>query len=544
MALWTFGGGTADVTVDESTGATAGGVQLTAWTSRTGGVQVTDLYDVDGVTALPGYVTSQVSTDPSVRGRVLFKAPDAYSALFLWDGDPGHDRWGVLAVEVTTLLKGAIDKSGQALTDAASAQATADQALADAQNAAGIGNALAYGADNTGQSVCTVQLQAMLDAAAGGLALIPAGTYLVDDSLVVRAGTALFAYGATIRRTTVGNMLRNLDATDTTTTGYDGAGGIVVAGGVWDNAGATVNASLANCMTFAHAHGITVRDCTILDVAGAHGIELDGIRHAVVDNVTFAGYYDTGSRGFSEAIQVDTATGGLGAADNTMCDDVTVTRCWAGASAQLSAWPRLVGSHSNYTSTPHTNIKIRGNHTDQVLSYSVRGYGWSDVIVDGNTFTGGSGAAIMLETPDVGGAGGGVCSVGPVTIRGNTISDCGNIAISTNAAVGYQVTGAIITGNVVTYADGPGIKCTRTVEAMVRDNRVAGVVGDALQFVGCTDPSVIGNQVRRGGVGGTVALSFDAACAGVWHFGNDFRGGQNVISDASTGAVTTAADLT
>ena len=126
MALYTFGGGTADVTTSAS-GDTTGGVQLTVWSARVGGVQVTDLYEPDGTTPLPGYVTSTVSADPQARGRVLFKAPDAYSALFLWDGNPDHDRWGVLAVEATTLIKTAIDKADlsysqtQALADSLSA---------------------------------------------------------------------------------------------------------------------------------------------------------------------------------------------------------------------------------------------------------------------------------------------------------------------------------------------------------------------------------------------------------------------------------------
>lgn len=121
MALFTFGGGTADV-VTNASGDVQPGVQLTVWTSSSRTTQITALYEDDGVTPLPGYVTTDA------QGRYLFRASDAYTSLWLWDGNPSITPWLVIAHE-------AVDQIGEAITQAAQASADASTALAGATTA-------------------------------------------------------------------------------------------------------------------------------------------------------------------------------------------------------------------------------------------------------------------------------------------------------------------------------------------------------------------------------------------------------------------------
>lgn len=146
MALNTFGGGPNDVTVDAN-GTTVGGVQLTAWTTKARTQQVTELYAVDGITLLPGYVTSSNEAAPR-RGRWVFKAPDLHSVLWMWDGNPANEPWPVAAVEVSQKVGDAITKSDKAVQDAASAVSTANAA----SSAASAANARSTDAMDTAQA--------------------------------------------------------------------------------------------------------------------------------------------------------------------------------------------------------------------------------------------------------------------------------------------------------------------------------------------------------------------------------------------------------
>lgn len=139
MALRTFGGTPSDVTTDAQ-GNVTGGVVLQVYTAPTGGVRITELYDLSG-NPLPGVVTSL--TDGEDKGRVVFKAPDAYSELFL---DAGYGmRWALAAREALVELSTAISRSneaietaGEAVDKADSAIVTADEAKADVNSMIGL----------------------------------------------------------------------------------------------------------------------------------------------------------------------------------------------------------------------------------------------------------------------------------------------------------------------------------------------------------------------------------------------------------------------
>lgn len=134
MALNTFGGSPSDVLTNSAGdviarytgGANAGQpIRLTVWTSQDRSTQVTTLYAMDGVTALPGYVTPVTSLSSANYGRVMFRASDAYAALWLWDGNPASDPWLVWARETPGRVSGAVTQAAEAADDAAAASAAA-----------------------------------------------------------------------------------------------------------------------------------------------------------------------------------------------------------------------------------------------------------------------------------------------------------------------------------------------------------------------------------------------------------------------------------
>lgn len=119
MALNTFGWTPAEVTTD-SAGNVISGVTLTVFTDVTKTTQVTGLMDKDGVTPLANNVV--VSDN---KGRFGFKASDAYSLLYVYDGSTA-DPWPIAAHEA---LDQGMASHAQAVADA---QAAADSAAQSA----------------------------------------------------------------------------------------------------------------------------------------------------------------------------------------------------------------------------------------------------------------------------------------------------------------------------------------------------------------------------------------------------------------------------
>lgn len=225
MALNTFGASPDDVTTD-SDGTTVGGIQLTVWTTKSRSVQVNSLYAVDGVTPLPGYVTSSTAAPPA-RGRYEFKASDSYSLLWLWDGNPANEAWPIAAQEALADVGPAILKADQASVDAAAAQAsaasadskatTADNrstdALTEAQAARDDVAGALYG---LGRGATVAGLSSQVWAAhRGGLGVAPENTFEAFDAALARGvevlemdaylladGTLAVMHDSTVDRTT------------------------------------------------------------------------------------------------------------------------------------------------------------------------------------------------------------------------------------------------------------------------------------------------------------------------------------------------------
>ncbi|MBP5930502.1 right-handed parallel beta-helix repeat-containing protein [Streptomyces scabiei] len=242
-------------------------------------------------------------------------------------------------------------------------------------------------ADGTGDDAPAVQ--AALDAAQnGGQFYAPPGIYrLATLPLRVHRRTRVtLAPGAIMRRAALGTMLINGDAGQNLPA-YTGHGDIIIEGGTWD-AQAVAFPTSAMCMSFGHATNLLIRDLTILDVAGYHGIEINAIKTCVISNVRGLGYLDPGGRPFSEFIQPDLAKGsayfgGFGPYDDTPVLDLLVMGCSTGPSGTpgTTAWPRGIGSHSASPSKPHRDIRVFGCRFDSCSQWAIGAYTWENVTI-------------------------------------------------------------------------------------------------------------------------------------------------------------------
>ncbi len=137
----------------------------------------------------------------------------------------------------------------------------------------------------------TAALQERLDA--GGLVEIPAGSYLISDTLLIHDGTDLrLDFGAVIRLADSACclMLRNA-----LPGAREPGRGIIVEGGVWDGNNAAQRRGKVSSdkpyysgvvMRFERVTGLTVRDMTVKDPE-SYAMQLKDVDRFRVENITF-----------------------------------------------------------------------------------------------------------------------------------------------------------------------------------------------------------------------------------------------------------------
>lgn len=397
-----------------------------------------------------------------------------------------------------------------------------------------------YSATGNGSTNDAAAIQAALDdahTAGGGTVVLPAGrTFAVGTYLVPRAGVTVNAYGATIRATSVG-LLRNFLTSDTFPV-YTGEGRIQILGGTWDansidGTGGGAVSGLVNALTFGHAKGITVRDATIKNVSGAHGIEINSCTDVRIVNCRFEGFRDNTSdhsRAFSEAIQLDYAladSGSIGPADNTPCKGVLVQGCSFGASDRLPGFGRAVGSHTSVSATVwHENIQVLGNRVEATAQEGVRAYAWKNAVIADNIISGTGAPCVIVTGPDPAVVGyANICQ--QISIRGNTCTGPASGSSSTLRIVGFATArpaGVKISGNTVSGSPSTGIYVTQAAAPSITDNLVTACTTSSVYAITCTAPSIIGNVAQNSG---GVSIGVDACTGG--HVGG------NVVDTTTTG---------
>lgn len=405
-------------------------------------------------------------------------------------------------------------------------------------------NVLDYGAVGDGVTDDTASIQSALDQCltdGGGEVFFPGQgrVYSIDGPLRIYRNTTLTqAPDSVIRRDAAGTMLLNGDA-EQNFGGYSGHGNIIVQGGTWDVNG--VNVTTSNmAISIGHAENVTIRDTIIKDVPGYHAIEFNATRHSRAINVQCLGFIDTGSRQFSEAIQIDLALsntqfGGFGPYDGTPCTDILIQGCTVAESGTpgTTGWGAGFGSHSYDAGQYHTNIRVIGNDIQDAIQYGVNAYYWYNSTISNNTISR-SGGGVRLVSPADGE------SMSSVAITSNVFTDMGsfNNVIWVNGGNLRPIHEVTVVGNVIDGNSGTttthGIRMSGVTGGTVSANTVRNVAGTAISQGNSFTTVVTGNRIENAGASGitcddgTQCVISDNSIINVGNNGVHVLGGEDV----------------
>ncbi|KAA1037745.1 glycosyl hydrolase family 28-related protein [Macrococcus equipercicus] len=255
-------------------------------------------------------------------------------------------------------------------------------------------NVRKYGATGKNVLLDTLGIQLALNRAKKGpvTVYIPAGTYYIGKELVIYAHTTLLLHkDAVLRRMSPFAMLKN-GLKSEGYKGYDGNGHITIKGGTFDQYGHVLNYN-NTIMSLGHAREILIEDVTFKNVVQGHAIDACGIDGFEVRNCKFLGFRDdTGTRAFSEAVQIDLQLKDsfpkFGEYDGTPTKNVIISGCYFGNSDEplMKPWNRAIGSHASRYEIYYENIFIENNTFDKMGDYALTFLKSKVLRITGNTF--------------------------------------------------------------------------------------------------------------------------------------------------------------
>ena len=268
-------------------------------------------------------------------------------------------------------------------------------------------NVANYGAKGKSGVLDTLGIQlALFEARKGPVTVyIPKGEYHILYELVIYRNTNLILHDdATLIRKSPSAMLKNGHSFKKYY-GYEGHGNINIIGGTFDAYGHTNNTN-NTIMSIGHANNIQIHDVTFKNVVGGHAIDACGLDGFYVTNSHFLGFRDdSGTRSFSEAIQIDIQTEGafpkFGATDGTVTKNVIIENCYFGNSGDMnmSAWNRAIGSHASMYGCFYENIHIQNNRFDGLGDYAVTMLKSKETTITNNYFVNCEGGIRYLAVP-------------------------------------------------------------------------------------------------------------------------------------------------
>lgn len=359
-----------------------------------------------------------------------------------------------------------------------------------------------YGA-TSGAIDSRTQIQNALNAArdaGGGTVYIPNGTWNLSNILQVYSNTTILcSEGARLYKYHSLNFLANGDY-GASYSGYAGQSNIRIIGGTWDARGASYPTTPSMGLSFGHGQNILVQGVTIKNIPGYHAIEVNACKNVVIRDCQFLGFVDTGSRGFSEAVQIDLAKGSayfgwFGSYDNTPCLNVTIDSCYFGASgdAGTTAWGTGIGSHS-YTSTYyHKYTKITNNLFEGLTEYAIRlDVAHSDAIISNNIIKNCyAGIGAGFDTGD----------------RVTSGQQCRNLIITENQIDGtgsghhgiyiLNYDGVTVNNNHLKNIGLDGIAFTTVVDGIINANRLENIGNDGIDVRTISKAIMISNNVLK-----------------------------------------------
>lgn len=239
--------------------------------------------------------------------------------------------------------------------------------------------------------------------------IVPSGIYTLRDVLHVYKNTYLKVNeNTTFYRSFEGSFVKN-GISSIPVSGYEGNSNIVIDGGTWvlNQEGAYVK---GNGFSIGHGSNILIQNTVVKNVVFSHAVDLAGDKDVLIRDNQFLGYddnTDNHSRRYAEAVQIDVmmkdAIPNFETYDKTPTVNVRVKNNIFGNSDTpgFYPWGVGVGSHSLVVDQTYKNIQITGNTFNNMTLAGVNSYGWSDVVISGNTFNKNQ-KAIWLRTPAIG----------------------------------------------------------------------------------------------------------------------------------------------
>lgn len=242
----------------------------------------------------------------------------------------------------------------------------------------------------------------MANVLGGATVFVPARTYKLTCELVMYGNTTLYCEkGAVLERHHSGYMLLN-GVRGKSYSKYNGNGNIAIYNGVWDGKAQLELGGKGSNIAIAHADGVHIEGVEVIN-ANSHSIELNSSRNVLIENSKFLG--QLGSLQYVEGIQLDLSTeGGFGAFgefDNTPCENVTIQNNVFGASDDLPALSRGIGTHSTRIGVLFNNVKILNNEFNGLRDFSIQLLCYKDSLIEGNMFYKCTGGVIIYSSnPD------------------------------------------------------------------------------------------------------------------------------------------------
>ncbi|PKR82601.1 right-handed parallel beta-helix repeat-containing protein [Heyndrickxia camelliae] len=340
-----------------------------------------------------------------------------------------------------------------------------------------------FGAKGDGVTDDTSALQSALNESSN--IYIPDGTYLISQSLVVKANTniRMSINAVIIPNADIYCVFRNGNPTDNFS-GYNGNGNIKIIGGTIDCNGQNMT-NMIGGIVFGHAENILIQDVTIKNVREIHHIEINSSKNVLIERCKFSTFL--GNRTYSEAIQIDLASSYdnfplFGDYDNTICQYITVRDC------TFENCGAGVGTHVQGSQLWHDHILVENCEFDNLLSHGISALNFKKFKIKDNVFRGTENGFYTDGGYDG-------------MINNNDFKDIRTNAIMISNGSNIHINQATISrsgGNGITVFNG-------SKNIVINDVNITSSNANGINFTGSTD-SIINNSVLDGNIGNGIFI--------------------------------------
>ena len=343
-----------------------------------------------------------------------------------------------------------------------------------------------YGAVGDGVTDSTTAFEQAL--ANNKCVFVPDGVYKLTRRLDITKGIHLkLSPNAVLLRSHDDVLMTNWD---TTSSGYNGQGNIIIEGGTFDVNGDGFP-DVANGLSLAHGQNILVKDVTFLDTPEGHAIELTGCRYVTIERCRFLGFKIDSAQNnyYVEAIQIepcaiptDATWTEIYVLDGTDTRDCTIQNNYFGASQNYPSFPCAIGSHGARFGKFYDNIKILNNVIEGCSYWGIRVAKYTNSLVLGNTIRNGSGGGIYATTF---GSGESIKDMNGVTQYAEV---CENFLILNNSVINMSGKGIYAIGDSNAYLK----------KLLIQGNYVKLIGGISIQTEQVENCKVVGNTISSG----------------------------------------------